>query len=55
MDSHYFDIMHDSETDTYYGFPSSNFVGQWLKSIHVIEFDHGKKVVKDKFLQTLSQ
>ncbi|WP_317235587.1 hypothetical protein [Ornithobacterium rhinotracheale] len=21
MDSHYFDIMHDSETDTYYGFP----------------------------------
>ncbi|MCK0200138.1 F0F1 ATP synthase subunit A [Ornithobacterium rhinotracheale] len=47
MDSHYFDIMHDSETDTYYGFPLPVILwDNGLKVFMSSEFDHGKKVVE---------
>ena len=47
LDSHYFDILHDSEKDIYYGFPLP--VVLWDNGLKVFmssEFDHGKKTVQ---------
>ncbi|MBV7440195.1 F0F1 ATP synthase subunit A [Weeksellaceae bacterium TAE3-ERU29] len=47
LDSHYFDILHDSETDTHYGFPLPVILwDDGLKVFMSSEFDHGKQIVQ---------